>query len=211
MKTNAAIRLYFSFRSPYSWIAARLIEERYAFLKGDLEYIPYWEPDEETARRLAEKKGTFLYRAMSREKHLYILKDIKRQVARHGYWIVWPVDRSPWWERPHLAYLAAKRKGRAEAFRRLAYRARFEEGRDICDGSVIEEIGDAIGVAPAELLGAPEDAELRDAGAEALRRADRDGVIGVPFFAWDHERFWGVDRLPDLVEAFTGQGAELVR
>jgi 2-hydroxychromene-2-carboxylate isomerase len=201
------VRFYFSFRSPYSWLAERLIEDRYAGLQDECEYIPYWEPDAETARRLAEKKATFLYRAMSREKHLYILKDIKRQVAKFGYRVTWPIDRAPWWERPHLAYLVAARQGVAAEFRRRVYQARFEEGRDVCDAAVIGDIAGRIGIDPAELLAAPGDSQLRDLGAEGLRRADRDGIFGVPFMAVGHERFWGVDRLPDLVEAVHGQTA----
>jgi 2-hydroxychromene-2-carboxylate isomerase len=208
--TEAAGRLYFSFRSPYSWIAERLIEERYGFLQDQLQYIPYWEPDAETAQRLEEKKSKFLYRPMSREKHLYILKDIKRQVAKHGYRIAWPVDRNPWWERPHLAYLVAERTGKAALFRRLVYRARFEQGRDVCSVPVLEDVARDAGLDPAELLAAPDDAQLRDAGAEGLRRADRDGIFGVPFIALRHDRFWGIDRLHDVVEAVSAQGAELV-
>jgi 2-hydroxychromene-2-carboxylate isomerase len=204
-------RFYFSFRSPYSWIAERLIDERYQFLKAALEYIPYWEPDAETARRLEEKKGKFLYRSMSREKHLYILKDIKRQVARYGYRLAWPVDRDPWWERPHLAYLVAAAHGRGDAFRRLVYRARFEAGRDVCDAAVVAEIAREAGLDPEEILAASSDPRLRDEGAEGLRRADRDGIFGVPFVAFGHHRFWGVDRLPEVVETLTEPTAELVQ
>lgn len=199
------VRFYFSFRSPYSWLAERLIAERHADLRDQCEFIPYWEPDAETARRLAEKNAKFLYRAMTREKHLYILKDIKRQVAKYGYRIAWPIDRQPWWERPHLAYLAAERQGRGPAFSSLVYRARFEQGRDICDETVIGDIAEEAGLDRAALLSAPDDSELRDKGAEGLRRADRDGIFGVPFMAVGHDRFWGVERLPDFVEALSGQ------
>ncbi len=165
----------------------------------------YWEPDAETGRRLEQKQGKFLYRAMSREKHLYILKDIKRQVTKYGYRISWPVDRSPWWERSHLAYLVAERQGKAAPFRRLVYRARFELGHDISDAAVIEEIGREAGLDVPELLAAPDNPSLRDAAAEGLRRADRDGIFGVPFMAFGHDRFWGIDRLPDLAEAVNGR------
>ena len=38
---------------------------------------------------------------MSREKHFYILKDIKRLATDLNYQQVWPVDRNGW-DLPHL-------------------------------------------------------------------------------------------------------------
>ncbi|MEK8171043.1 hypothetical protein NKH77_20400 [Streptomyces sp. M19] len=44
---------------------------------------------------------------MSREKHFYILQDVRRLLRDRGLPVAWPVDRDPVWEVPHLAYFAA--------------------------------------------------------------------------------------------------------
>jgi 2-hydroxychromene-2-carboxylate isomerase len=42
---------------------------------------------------------------------------------------------------------------------------------------------------------------IRQEGLEALRRAWRDGIFGVPFFVLGHEKFWGQDRVDEFLEA----------
>src|SRR5262245_62169356 len=94
-------RFYFSFRSPYSWMAARLLEERLDPRPYGIEYIPFWEPDEHTLSLLRSRGSDFLYTPMSRQKHLYILQDIKRIATGLGYSMAWPRDRGNlWWDLP---------------------------------------------------------------------------------------------------------------
>src|SRR5262249_51612028 len=132
MKANKRPRYYFSFRSPYSWIATRILAERLSPNERErIEFIPYWEPAPKTLQALREQGGDFLYRPMSREKHLYILQDVKRLTRSLHLTHVWPIDRNPLWELPVLAYLIAEQCGQAECFRTAVYRARWEEGVDI--------------------------------------------------------------------------------
>lgn len=192
---------FFALRSPYSWIAFRLLQERHPALEERLHYVPFWEPDEQTSNLLHELGGDSPYAPMSKAKHLYILQDIKRLTTKLGYQMAWPVDREPWWDLPHLAYLAAQRLGKGKAFIGAAYRARWQENRDICHPDVIQSLATEIGVEPTVLVAAPESAEIRAQGAQALFLAYRKGVFGVPFFAYGYEKFWGVDRLEDFVES----------
>ncbi len=189
-------RFYFSFRSPYSWIAARAIEER--GIADRFEYVPYWSPDPITAARLAERGGEMFYVDMSKPKHLYILQDIKRLVTRLGYPMKWPVDIDPWWELPHLAYLHARRLGRGHDLFWAAHRARWERGEDICTPEVIRRLAAELDLDPAALVGAPEDPEVRALGVDALYQAYEDNVFGVPFFVKGFSKFWGVDRMDEL-------------
>lgn len=191
---------YVSLRSPYSWIAFRQLAERFPDLAERLEYIPFWEPDAATAALLQELGGVSPYAPMSRAKHLYILQDIKRLVTKLGYPMVWPIDRDPWWDLPHLAYLAAQRQGRGWDYLDAAYRARWERGQDICSLPVIRGLADSLGMDAELLASAPDNPELRASGAAALMRAYRNGVFGVPFFTYGHEKFWGIDRLNDFAE-----------
>jgi 2-hydroxychromene-2-carboxylate isomerase len=200
MSTQRA-RFYFSFRSPYSWLAAQDIDEQAAGAHGDIAYVPFWEPDEITLNALRARGGEFLYTPMSRAKHLYILQDIKRLAAGRDRHVTWPVDVSPWWDLPHLAYLVARRNGYGEEFMRATYRARWEQGRDICSRNTIAEIAFEIGLPPAMLASAPEDASIREEGVDALFQCYREGVFGVPFFTCRREKFWGIDRVDGFIAA----------
>lgn len=201
-------RFYFSLRSPYSWLAYRDLLDRHAALAGRLEWIPFWEPDGHSLRLLAEAGGRFLYTPMSKAKHLYALQDVRRLAAERGLRPAWPVDREPWWEVPHLAYLVARRHGRGPEFIAGAYRARWEEGRDICDPRTIAGLAGELGLDEGELTGAVDDPRIREEGVRALLRIHRDGVFGVPFFVNRFDKYWGVDRLQAFADSVrAGAGA----
>jgi 2-hydroxychromene-2-carboxylate isomerase len=192
-------RCYFSLRSPYSWLARREMCTRYPGLGDRLEWVPFWEPDQHSSAMLAEQGGTFPYTVMSRAKHLYVLQDIGRIARQSGIALRWPVDRDPVWEVAHLAYLVAARHGRGPRYIDATYRARWEQGRDICDRATVRAIAGEIGLDGDELAAATDDPVLRRQGVELLLQGCRDGVFGVPFFVHRYSRFWGLDRLPMFV------------
>ncbi|GAB3237975.1 hypothetical protein GCM10027447_37390 [Glycomyces halotolerans] len=194
-------KFYFSLRSPYSWLAHHDLVTGHAALADRLEWIPYWEPDEKTAAALAEGGTEFLYTPMSKEKHHYILRDARRLAADRGLEIAWPVDREPRWEIPHLAYYVAETAGAGRAYVAAAYRARWQQGRDICDRGVVADLAEAVGADPEAAAAASDDPVLRERGAEALARARQDSVFGVPFFVSGFDRYWGVDRLDAFARA----------
>ena len=195
MAVRRTPRFYFSLRSPYSWLAYRDLLDRHAALANRVEWIPFWEPDEHSTRLLTEAGGEFVYTPMSRAKHLYVLGDMRRLAAARGLTFTWPVDRDPVWEIPHLAYLVARRLGAGPEFIEHAYRARWQEGRNICDRATIAKIAADLGLPEAELAGAADDEAVRREGLDALLAIYRDGVFGVPFFANGFDKYWGVDRL----------------
>lgn len=191
-------KFYFSLRSPYSWLAYRDLLARYPDVAEAVEWAPFWEPDEDNARALEQRGEQFPYAVMSRAKHFYILQDVARLAAARGLPLEWPVDRDPVWEVPHLGYLVAARDGRGGEYIAEVYRARWEQGRDVCDRSVVASIGESLGLDGSEVAGACEDPDWRARGVELLVDVCRDGVFGVPFFVHRFTRFWGVDRLPDF-------------
>jgi 2-hydroxychromene-2-carboxylate isomerase len=204
-------RFYFNFRSPYSWIAYRDLMDRYPDVAQVVEWHPWWEPDADGERRMTEHRRSFPYTAMSRDKHLYILQDVRRLTADRGLAVTWPVDRDPVWEVPHLAYFAALDAGSGPAYIERVYRARWHEGRDICDRGVIADIAADLGLPAAgadRLAGAADDPELRAGrGLQALLDLSRDGAFGVPFFTLGYDRYWGVDRLPAFAGAVRSRDA----
>ncbi|MEU8122602.1 DsbA family protein [Spirillospora sp. NPDC049024] len=195
-------RLYFSFRSPYSWLTVhRLLEEAPdAFETFDL--FPYWDPDERTCELLRERGGEFHYVQMSRAKHLYMLLDTKRTAERAGLAMAWPVDVDPWWEPPHLAWLLARRRGLARPFYEAVVRARWGRGDDICDPSVVRAAAAEAGLDPDDAAAAPDDPSIRAEAADCLYQAYLDDVFGIPYLKWGRHRFWGYDRLDAFLETW---------
>ncbi|MEU8872282.1 DsbA family protein [Streptomyces javensis] len=197
-------RFYFSLRSPYSWLAYRQLRDDHPEVAEAVTWRPFWEPDARSLLMLEKAGGGFPYVGMSRAKHLYILQDVRRLCSERGLEPAWPVDRDPVWEVPHLAHLAAVDEGKGAEFIERVYRARWEEGRDICAPATIAEVAAELGLPEDRLAGAADDDELRERGVEALLRVDADGVFGVPFFIHGFHKFWGVDRLAPFIASVTG-------
>ncbi len=194
-------RVYFSFRSPYSWLAFHDLTTGFPDVVAALEWRPFWEPDRWSDRLLTEAGGRFIYTPMSRAKHLYLLGDVARLSVRRGLTVTWPVDHDPCWEVSHLAYLVAAEQGRGMEFIDRVYRARWREGRDIADPATIAELAVDVGVSAGAATLAAENERVRRQGVEALLAIDRDDVFGVPFFINRAQRFWGIDRLPDFLRS----------
>ncbi|WP_084729938.1 2-hydroxychromene-2-carboxylate isomerase [Streptacidiphilus neutrinimicus] len=194
-------RLYFSFRSPFSWMALRQLEERVPRAREVIDYVPYWDPDERTAKALEARGAGFHYTQMSKAKHLYILQDTKRLTQRFGYRMAWPIDIDPWWEVPHLGWLAARRLGREREMFSALTAARWERGENICDQDVLRRAAEEAGVDPRPVLEAVDDPEIREEGVAALAQAYDDDVFGIPYFKLGRHRFWGLDRLDDFLRA----------
>lgn len=205
MPKNKTPRFYFSLRSPYSWLAYRKVMTEHRDLAERLEWVPFFEPDALSARLVEDQGGRFPYSEMSREKNRYVLQDVGRITKSLGIKVTWPVDRDPVWEVPHLGYLVAARQGRGHDYIDAVYRARFGQGRDICDPQTIEDIGWELGIDPLRLSRASDQPELRAEGIRILLDVCRDGVFGVPFFVHGYSRYWGIDRLDAFVEHLRSQ------
>ncbi len=199
-------KFYFSFHSPYSWMAARILEERVPDAPDLIRYVPYCLPDDRMRADMAARGVEVHYTPMSKAKHLYILQDTKRLTARHGFPMVWPVDVDPWWVLPHHAWLAAHRTGAQHRLFWALMEARWERGEDITHRESLARILDAAGLDGAGLAGAPEDPEIRRQGVDGMQSAYMDDVFGVPYFMIGPHRYWGLDRLDDFVAALRSDG-----
>jgi 2-hydroxychromene-2-carboxylate isomerase len=208
---NTAPAWYLSLRSPYSWLAIRLAEKHHPRLWKKAELRVFFEPGAATAREVSERRIDFPYVAMSRAKHLYILRDVRRIAGGLGLTPTWPVERDPQWDVPSLAVVAALRAdagtGRALAVDLTA--ARWERGEDILDRVVIAESARRVGLDPA-LADAVDDPQVQAWGGEALEQVQRHGVFGVPMIVVGREPYWGVDRLPLAAAALAGGEAPAV-
>ncbi|MDG9720239.1 2-hydroxychromene-2-carboxylate isomerase [Streptomyces sp. DH24] len=203
MASRRRPRWYFSLRSPYSWLAYRDLMDTHPEVLDAIEWLPFWEPDEETTRLLAEEGVTLPIVAMSRAKNFYILQDTRRLTTERGLTdITWPIDRDPCWEVSHLAWIAAEDEGRGKDFVAAAHRARWQEGKNISEPEVIAAIATDLGLDAERLSTAHQDPELRKRGAAYLAESAHDGLFGVPFFINGRDKYWGVDRVAAFVKAF---------
>jgi 2-hydroxychromene-2-carboxylate isomerase len=188
-------RLYFSFRSPFSWLMIERLRGLCPSMLQELELIPYWEPDVRTAAELAQIGAAIQYSAMSKAKHLYILQDVKRLATALKLTIRWPVDVDPWWEPAHLGWLAARRHERAHEFYAAVVDARWLRAENISDLSVIAAAAHEAGLEPDAITGAVDDPETRAEGVGCLKGAYEDDIFGVPYLMLGWRRYWGYDRL----------------
>lgn len=207
MPTKAAPRFYFNLRSPYSWLAQHDLLERYPDVAAAVEWRPFWEPDIPSGKLLADAGGMFPYTPMSRDKHLYILTDVRRLSLERGLKVAWPIDREPCWEISHLPWFLAERAGVGQEYVAAVSKARWERAENICDPATIVAIGDSLGLDATAVRAAIDDPALREQGRDALLALYRDGVFGVPFFILGREKYWGIDRLGAFVEAVRAQAA----
>jgi 2-hydroxychromene-2-carboxylate isomerase len=192
-------RVFFSFRSPFSWMAVERMQRAIPDVHKLLQFIPYWEPDQRTREALQKREAEIRYAAMSKAKHLYILQDTKRLAGELGLRIVWPVDIAPWWEVSHLGWLKARRLGQGTAFYKVVTEARWQRGENISDPNVVRKLAESVGLDGDIILQAIDDPDIRAEGVDSLVDAYQDDIFGVPYFRIGGHRLWGFDRVDRFI------------
>lgn len=181
---HVGLDVWFSFRSPYSYIAIAEVERWLESMPIDLRLRPVLPM---VTRGLP----------VPREKVLYIAKDAKRIADARGI----PFDKvaDPLGEGVSqcLAMLdrVERERGVASALRfaRCAYEGIWVQGIDVATPAGLKSVASAAGVS--ELIDASSDESWR-ARCEANRvELDERGLWGVPCFALGEWSTWGQDRL----------------
>ncbi len=187
-KSIEPVRLYFAFRSPYSWMATeRVINEGIAvnpiaYVKTPTETPP---PNPIT----------------SAAKGAYVARDVMRLAKRIGFTFCLPEPFDIDFSRPNNAFFAANQHGKGLSFMRAAYRSRFVGGRNIAKDEVLADISLEAGFDPDYALAAADDASVRDQSLAAMEETlEIDRPFGVPFFVFRGEPFWGQDPVDLLLE-----------
>ena len=193
MADQEPIRFYFSFRSPYSWLALVRVEAALAPYPVALQYIPVFPPpDFKNDPTAVPNKLAYIRVDMARIAEAYGITATKSFST---------VDTN--WVRPHAAFLYAQDHGKGCEFARSLYDARFVHGADITSDTVMSEVASAHGLDPAALIAA----SLDEPGFQTrvvlgmIQGAQEDAIFGVPLFVFRGERFWGNDRIEWLVRS----------
>ncbi len=181
------IRLYHSYRSPYS----RLGLHKIARAGLDPELIPFTGPP----------GGVDFYDASTNAlKMAYMRQDVPRMTMRMGLAVNPPnpfeVDLAP----SYKASVAASAAGVGMAFALAVADARWGEGKNISDIDVLKQCAEAAGWQ----ADAVEAAQTAVSVGKTMKRhremIEEDKVFGVPFAVRDGSKYWGQDRIDLLVE-----------
>jgi predicted DsbA family dithiol-disulfide isomerase len=85
----------------------------------------------------------------------------------------------------------AQQQGKFLEFHRAAYRALWEDGRDLGDLAVIEEIGDEVSLDSGELIKSLEGQQHSTTVMEQYQEALKHGINGIPTFLVGNLLFTG--------------------
>ena len=190
--SSTAIRFYFSFRSPYAWLAAERLESELGDLGVPIERIPIYPTPELFPNDPA---------AMP-DKVAYLVQDVRRLARERGLTVRFPSPVDPDWSLSHAAFLGAQRQGAGHRFMLEAFRKRFREGLDLGEDGVIADAAHQAGLDRDVLLSAAHSDELRSEASAGFRLGiERDRIFGVPSFVYDEKLYWGQDRMHFLRSA----------
>lgn len=185
------VRFYFSFRSPYSWLAFERLERAFGDMPVKLQYLPVFPPPNYPNDPAAVPN-----------KLKYVLFDVARQAAEYGFAMKAPSAVDCNWVRPHAAFLYAQDQGQGHAFGLAVSRARFSEGLDVGDDAVVRAIAARLGLDPNATVAASDDVAYQTRVVEGMiQGATEDSIFGVPLFVYRGEPFWGNDRIEWVLRA----------
>jgi 2-hydroxychromene-2-carboxylate isomerase len=185
------IRFYFSFRSPYAWLALHRLGPALRGLPVAIEYIPVYPPKEFPNDPAAVPA-----------KLAYIARDAARTAEAYGLTVRFPESLDTDWARPHAAFLYADSEGCGPAFAVEVFAARFSRGLDVGEDQTLADAALACGLDPTSTLKAAASPETQQRVMAGIARGlTEDGLFGVPTFAYRGETFWGNDRIEWLVRA----------
>ncbi len=170
-------RFYFSFRSPYSYFAARRVVAE----KIPVDAYPVGKLPEEL--EFSDPMGR-------KWKRLYLLKDTARLAEKEGLKLVPPKPFDTDWHKPHAAYLWAEEMGLGSAFMMKLYDKRWCEGRDIGEAEVVGDAARELGQDPHAAIDAMSSERYERQMEEIIAMIRKDRVFGVPFFVFGKEPFW---------------------
>jgi 2-hydroxychromene-2-carboxylate isomerase len=184
-----ALTLYFSLRSPYSWLALHRLSQLGDGLDAPLELVPIFPRGDTAAPDPATNHAKFRY----------MLEDVLRVSQAYGLALRPPPSLDTRWELSHAAVLYAQEQGLGLEFSLAAANARFTRSRDLGSIEVLEEVAAIVGLEPAGVREAAQDPVRHGQVYAAIERAQKAGVIGVPFFVFQGQHFWGNDRMDWLL------------
>jgi 2-hydroxychromene-2-carboxylate isomerase len=181
------IDYFFSFRSPFSWLALRKMQACTMLRDFDVVHLPIW------PRTIPPVFHT-------EEKVTYMNEDMQRLKAKHGMDFALPTVFDCEWSLPHGAFMAAQDRGHGADFAEALFDARFAKDQDLGSPVVIGEIAGRLGLDRDDIIHQARDPHMQERLAKMRASFVQAKGFGVPLWVVRNERFWGQDRFDALCE-----------
>ena len=184
---------YFDFSSPYSYIAAEVIDGLAEKHGRKVKWRPM------LLGVVFQKTGQPLLVNVPL-KGEYSLRDFSRSARYFNVPFKFPAKfplstvsaaRAYYW-------LHGQDCAKARQFARAVFRAYWVDGRDISDLAVVQEVAAGLGVDREALAAGIATPEIKERLKVETDTALAKGMCGAPYFVVDNEPFWGADRLPQI-------------
>jgi 2-hydroxychromene-2-carboxylate isomerase len=188
------VRFYFSFRSPYAWLAAERWQAELGDLTPAVEHVPFY-PTPATFPNDPTRVPA---------KFAYVVQDLLRLARDFELTVRPPPALDTDWGRAHAAYLGirAAEPARAEAFMLEMFRARFSRGLDVALPEVITQAAELAGTdARAATEAAASPALHAQVAGNFVAGQQQHGIFGAPSFVYRDQLYWGHDRMHHLRRA----------
>jgi len=179
-----SVAFYFDYASPWAYLANELLNRK---LPGaPVTYHPIYLRGLETFSKGMPYTGAKL---------VYLMRDIARCAEHEGVTMVAPPSFPLDGLAALRAALVAQDSGAFDRYHRAAFRAGWQEQRDVSKKEVVATIlASALGSTEAVAMEAMTTPAIKDRLKSTTAQAELRGVFGAPTFFVGQEMFWGHDR-----------------
>lgn len=196
------LEFWYDFASSYSYLSAMRVEALTVAAGVELIFRPFLLGPIFAGQGWTTSPFN-LYPAKGR----YMVRDIERLSAERGMPFRLPAQFPARSLTAARLALVGEDEGWIGSFTRAIFEQEFAVGRDIADPAVLGDVLARLGLKPARLMAAIENAGLKQRLKERTAAAAERGIFGAPtFIAADGELFWGDDRLEQAI-AWTARAA----
>lgn len=190
------VSFYFDPISPYAWLASKALG-RIEEVGGDIAFQPVLFAGLLNAHG---QRGP----AEIPAKRRYMFRDVMREATRAGLSFKAP-PAHPFNPLQALRMcLAVSEAGPRRRFALAVMAAAWEQGRDIADAAVLQQIAGECGLDGDAMATLARQPAIKVQLAADTEQAIADGVFGVPTFKVGSELFWGADRVHSLLRYLQG-------
>jgi 2-hydroxychromene-2-carboxylate isomerase len=194
------IEVFYSFQSPYSYLALESIYN----LERDYDVELLWQPFSARASGEQSAVGTVVPDKLS-----YLFEDCRRFSAEHNIPLEFPED----WPREEFdptrvtrGAIVASDLGVLMEYNYKVFHHIWGEGQDPNSDTFMNELCDELDIDLGDFLSKISNSDTRERVKGIFRRGKKFSVFDTPTFMIDKERIFGIDKLDYLHNRLTALG-----